>query len=92
MCRDAAHARAYICRVNAKLSKIPPEMNQNLVISDHVRNTINALPAKEREAVSNAINSEFILGVDPTETLTPYENILYAMISFYVRRDNAVMA
>lgn len=62
-------------------------MNISLSLSDHTRNTIAALPAKERAAVCNALDAEFMRGDDPTERLLPYEYLLYTIIRFYVARD-----
>lgn len=59
--------------------------------SPRVIDTVSSLPAKDRVPVSNALSMEFILGIDPTATLTPMQNIIYNMIKFYVRQDAARM-
>lgn len=56
------------------------------IISPRVVNTINALPAADREPISRALSREFILGEDPEQTLTPVQCMVYAMIRFYVNR------
>lgn len=58
-----------------------------MVITPHVVNTINSLPADERGAISSALASEFILGIDPADSLTPFQVMVYAMIRSYVARD-----
>ncbi len=62
-------------------------MERNIVISRHVVNTIKSLPHLEREAISDALARELILGQDPNESLTPVQSMIYAMIRFYVRQD-----
>lgn len=57
------------------------------IISPRVVNTINALPAADREPISRALSREFILGEDPEQTLTPVQCMVYAMIRFYVNQD-----
>ena len=53
------------------------------VISSRVIDTVNSLPPEDRISIS----AEFILGNDPSESLTPMQNMLYAMIRFYVVQD-----
>lgn len=62
-------------------------MEKAFVISDHVINTINALPAEERIAVTTALAAEMILGADTRGQLTPMQEVLYSMIRQYVERD-----
>ena len=59
----------------------------NIILTPIVINTVNALPAKERNAISNALAAEFILGQDPAETLTAMQMMLYSIIRFYVKQD-----
>ncbi len=59
--------------------------------SPRVIDTVSSLPAQDRIPVSNALSMEFILGIDPTDTLTPMQNIIYNMIKFYVRQDASRM-
>lgn len=56
-------------------------------ISPRVIDTINSLPLVDRLPITNALSAELILGQDPTESLTPMQNILYAMIRFYITQD-----
>lgn len=58
-----------------------------MVITPHVVDTINSLPAGERGAISAALAMEFILGADPTDSLTPFQAMVYSMIRSYVVRD-----
>lgn len=69
-------------------SSIQSVMNSSLVISQHVMNTIRALPKEEREIISNALAREFLLGVDPEGELSPFQAMLYSVIRYYVKRDN----
>lgn len=56
-------------------------------ISPRVIDTVTSLPIEDRIPISNALSMEFILGQDPTDTLTPMQAMLYAMIRFYVTQD-----
>ena len=61
-------------------------METAFVISAHVINTINSLPAEERIAVTTALAAEMILGADTRGRLTPMQEVL-SMIRQYVERD-----
>lgn len=60
---------------------------KTIVITPHVINTINSLPEEERLAIAVAMTGEMILGADASKSLTPTQEIIYAMIKQYVRRD-----
>lgn len=62
-------------------------MATSVYFSSRVIDTVNSLPAADRTPISNALSMEFILGIDPADTLTPMQNMLYAMIRFYVTQD-----
>lgn len=62
-------------------------METSVIISPRVINTINSLSAADRGPISNALSMEFILGQDPGKTLTPMQNMVYAIIRYYVRQD-----
>lgn len=64
-------------------------MDNSVIISPRVINTINSLPADYRREISNALSMEFILGQDPASMLTPVQYMVYAMIRFYVTQDTA---
>ena len=66
-------------------------MANHVYFSRRVIDTVTSLPQEDRIALSNALGMEYSLGMDPTETLTPLQNILYAMIKFYVRQDASRM-
>ena len=72
--------------LNSYLS-YPDQMETAFVISAHVINTINSLPAEERIAVTTALAAEMILGADTRGRLTPMQEVLYSMIRQYVERD-----
>jgi hypothetical protein len=60
-----------------------------IVLSPSVISTIQSLPLNERLTIAAAIAGEMILGRDVRHDLTPFENILYTMISDSVERDSA---
>ena len=62
-------------------------MSTPVYISPRVIDTVTSLPIEDRIPISNALSMEFILGIDPTDTLTPMQGMLYAMIKFYVTQD-----
>lgn len=63
-------------------------MENSIVISPRVIDTINSLPPADRIQIGNALTAEFILGNDPTGMLTPNQQIIYAVIRFYVSHDS----
>lgn len=67
-------------------------MAKSFFITTHVIDTINALPADERVAVTTALAAELILGVEANEHLTPMQQVLYSMIRQYVHRDTLRLA
>ncbi len=69
-------------------SKNNQAMNQNVVISAHVINTLRALPASERANIANALVDEFILG-DREVCLEPLEQMIYAIIRGYIDVDSS---
>lgn len=64
-------------------------MNNSIVISSHVINTINSLPKEERIAVASAFVSDMIIGVNPEEELSSVQTMLYSVIKFYIQQDSA---
>jgi hypothetical protein len=64
-------------------------MATSIVLSQSVISTIQSLPEQERLSIAAAIAGEMILGSDVRHDLTPYESILYTMISDSVARDSA---
>ncbi len=67
-------------------------LSATMVITPNVVNTINSLPASEQQAISSALAMEFILGRDPSESLTPFQVMVYSMIRSYVARDTRRLA
>ena len=59
-----------------------------VIITQHVINTIKALSDSDRRAVAEALVNEFVLGLDPDEALSPFQAMLYVLISQYVKRDS----
>lgn len=62
-------------------------MNQAIIITPHVINTIKSLPERERSAITSALAEEMILGEASGTALSPYQRMLYSIIRFYVERD-----
>lgn len=62
-------------------------MGTSVIISPRVIDTINSLQPEDRTPISNALSMEFILGQNPEAILTPMQNIIYAVIRFYVTQD-----
>ena len=62
-------------------------MNGNIIISQHVINTIQALPESERNSITQALARDLILGQDPCEILSPFQSMLYSIIRYYVNKD-----
>lgn len=63
-------------------------MENSVIISPRVINTINSLQSEDRIPITNALSMEFILGNNPEHTLTPNQQIIYAVIRFYVNHDS----
>lgn len=67
-------------------------MNQAVYFSTRVINTLQALPEQARYAITNALTSEFLLGMVPeTDCLAPDIAMVYVMIRSYVERDMVKM-
>ncbi|MCI9284278.1 MAG: hypothetical protein HFJ91_00360 [Muribaculaceae bacterium] len=62
-------------------------MRYPVIITARVIDTINSLSANDRGPISNALTMEFILGQNPESTLTPMQNVVYAILRFYVKQD-----
>lgn len=61
--------------------------NSSIIISKHVINSVKALPEADRHAVAIALAEEILLGMNPDDSLTPFQSMLYSIIQFYVKRD-----
>lgn len=60
-----------------------------IFLSQRVLNTLNSLPADERATLAHALTDEMVLGIDPTESLTAIQRMVYAIIRHYVHHDSA---
>ena len=87
MSKNIAHASDYICTIKIKQLK-NTIMNNAIIFSERVRNTINSLPQEERLAVACAVSCEFILGVPSQKQLTPAQQILFAIVRSYILSDS----
>ncbi len=62
-------------------------MNEAILITPHVIDTIKSLPSEERIAIATALTGELILGRDPSKSLSPLQEMIYSIIRFYVKQD-----
>ncbi len=62
-------------------------MNEAILITPHVIDTIKSLPSEERIAIATALTGELILGRDPSKNLSPLQEMIYSIIRFYVKQD-----
>lgn len=64
-------------------------MNETpIIFSPLVIKTVNALSESDRKAIATALINEFILDLNPDDALSPFQAVLYTMISHYVKRDS----
>ncbi|MEE0974571.1 MAG: hypothetical protein UH853_02540 [Muribaculaceae bacterium] len=59
----------------------------SIIITPYVINTIKALPAEHREAIAAALAGELFIGEEYQRKLTPYQEMLFAILSFQVKQD-----
>ena len=52
-------------------------MNNPVILSSRVIDTINSLPETERIAVASAISAQLILGAEDSSALSQIENMLF---------------
>lgn len=64
-------------------------MGSSIVLSPKVLSTINALPVSEQKAIFGAFISDNITKTAREITLSPLQEMVYAMITDYIRRDTA---
>lgn len=62
-------------------------MLQPVYFSQRVINTLNALPGDDRNTLSAALTSEFVLGESVIESLNPIQKMVYAILRSYVSSD-----
>lgn len=62
-------------------------MENSILFSSRVIDTIKSLPVVEREAIAFALVSELILDKDPDDSLNNFQSVLYSMVRFYVKHD-----
>ena len=60
---------------------------ESILITPQVINTIKSLPETQREAIATALAGEPILGEEYERKLTPFQEMLFAIISFQVKQD-----
>ncbi len=58
------------------------------VFSPDVISQLNDLPATERVAVTDALTAEFVDTTMPTPTLTPFQRLIFVMMSDMIRRGS----
>ena len=59
----------------------------SILITPYVINTIKALPSEHREAIAAAFAGELFIGEGYERNLTPYQEMLFAILSFQVKQD-----
>lgn len=67
-------------------------MNESIVLSRDVLNTIKALPLEQQFSIISALAGEMILGAVLRDELTAEERKLYAIIKSNVKHDSQVYA
>ena len=68
---------------------MPREMNQTIVITPNVINTLRALPVEARMSVASALAGEMLLGAGVCNDLSPEEDMIYQILRFYVNQASA---
>lgn len=63
-------------------------MNQSIVLSQNVLNTIKSLPAEQQLSIVSAIAGEMIFGAKVRGELTDEELRMYSVIKNSVKRDS----
>lgn len=67
-------------------------MNQSIVLSQNVLNTIKSLPIEQQYSIVSATAGEMIFGAVVGNELTAEERRLYAIIKTYVKQDSQLYA
>lgn len=67
-------------------------MNQSIVLSRNVLNTIKSLPLEQQFSIVSAIAGEMIFGATLKDELNDEEKRLYAIIKSDVCRDSSLYA
>lgn len=62
-------------------------MKPSIIISQSVIDTVRALPETERQAIVQALANELFLGNQAQDSLSPFQNFIYTMISSNMQRD-----
>lgn len=78
-----AHMTKYLCVVKPSKLKI---MNQSIVFTPNVLNTLRSLPLEERLSITSALAGELLLGAGESTDLEPSENLVYQILRGYVLR------
>ncbi len=63
-------------------------MTSSIVISQNVIKTIVRLPKEERKAIFGAFACDEIFQTQREVELTPYQELIYAMVKDYIQRDS----
>ena len=61
-------------------------MNQSIVFTPQVINTLRSLPLDERLDIASALAGEMLLGAGESTELGPTENRIYQILRGYVQR------
>ena len=63
-------------------------MNQTLVFTPQVLNTLRSLPYAERLTVASALAGELLLGAGECSDLEPEVNLVYQILRNYITKDS----
>lgn len=61
-------------------------MNNTIVITPNVINTLRSLPYDQRLAVASALAGEMLLGAGVSDDMDPEDSMIYSILRFYVRQ------
>lgn len=63
-------------------------MNNTIVITPNVINTLRSLPYESRLSVASALAGEMLLGAGMSDNLDPEDSMIYSILRFYVRQES----
>lgn len=63
-------------------------MSTTIVITPNLINRIKSLPKEEKKAIFNAFACDEIFKIEREVKLTPYQELIYAIVKDYIMRDS----
>lgn len=73
----------YLCDMQPKK---PENMNNTIVITPNVINTLRSLPYDRRLSVASALAGEMLLGAGLADDMDAEDAMVYSILRFYVRQ------